>query len=289
MVNPTPTTAKATAARAAAAPSAAAYSMTGDMSTVQDQTGPLTTPAQYAIQTSLDAWGAQVNALLAAPMTAANAWLKMPIDVLNMFFASRLVVTQFSYALNAVGSLLNQFVPPFKMVDGAPSTITQASVTAAVLAGAIEVFNIAQNPDPIAWGNAAMSLGAAMVALAQGDLINGLDDPITSAASGAFLSPKTVLDKTVDLAIPANPVSLAVYVGCGIDLQRFADVAIDHQPVVTDMQQTSQHLPNGAAAPPSRATCSSTMPTATRSPRTDSPNPTTAGSPSPSSTARMGG
>lgn len=234
---------KAAAARSAPAPSAAAYSMDGDMTAVQDAAGPITTPANYAIQTTLDAWGAQLNAFLAAPGSMTNAWLKAPVVIGNFWFTSAVVADRFSYQVNAFASLLNQFVPPFKMVDGAPSTITQASVTAAVLAGAIEVFNISQDWDYIKWGNEAMSLGRAMVALAQGDLINGLNDPITSAASGAFLSPKTVLDKTIDLGKPVNPVSFVMYIAVVAIFQRFADVARDHAPVVTDMQQTSQHLP----------------------------------------------
>lgn len=236
---------KAAAARSVA-PSAAAYSMQGDGAAVQAAAGPITTPAQYDIQTTLDAWGAQLNAFLAAPATAANAWLKVPVVIGSQFFTSSLTADRFSYQMNGLAALLNQFVPPFKMVDGAPETITQASVTAAVLAGAIEVFNITQDWDYVKWGNAAMSLGAAMMALAQGDLINGLDDPITSAASGAFLSPKTVLDKTIDLGKPVNPVSFIMYIAVVAIFERFAEVAIDHQPVVTDMQQTSQHLPNGS-------------------------------------------
>lgn len=220
--------------------------MNGNVSAAQDDAGPITTPANYALQTSLDAWGAQINALLAAPLTYSNSWLKFPITFLNAFFTSSVVADRFSYQLNGLASLINQFVPPFKMVDGAPSTITPASVTAAVLAGAIVVFNYAQNPDPIAWGNEAMSLGAAMVALASGDLINGLSDPITSAASGAFLSPKTVLDSTINLGVPANPVSLMMYVVVVAIFQRFADVATDHAPVVTDMQQTSTRLPGAS-------------------------------------------
>lgn len=241
--------AKTTSARAAAkVPSAAAtpaYVLNGEVSDGQAGAGPITTPAQYALQTTLDAWGAQLNALLAAPMTPANAWLRMPIDILSQFFVSRITADRFSYIVNGAASLLNVIVPPFKMVDGAPSTITQASVTAAVLAGAIVVFNMSQNPDPIAWGNEALSLGAAMVALAKGDLINGLNDPITSAASGAFLAPATVLDKTIDLVNP-NPVSLAMYVVVVAIFRRFEDVATDHAPVVTDMKQTSQHLPGAS-------------------------------------------
>jgi VCBS repeat-containing protein len=220
--------------------------MNGDMAAIQDAAGPITTPANYAIQTTLDAWGAQLNAFLAGPGTFTNAWLKAPVEIGSKFFTSAFVADRFSYQVNAFASLLNQFVPPFKMVDGAPSTITQASVTAAVLAGAIEVFNITQDWDYVKWGNAAKSLGAAMMALAQGDLIGGLDDPITSAASGAFLSPKTVLDKTIDLGKPVNPVSFVMYVVVVAIFERFADVARDHAPVVTDMQQTSQHLPGAS-------------------------------------------
>ena len=99
--------------------------------------------------------------------------------------------------------LINQFVPPFKMVDGAPSTITQASVTAAVLAGAIEVFNIAQNPGPIEWGNAAMSLGAAMVA-SPGRSDRRLERSDHLGRVRRLPSPKTVLDKTINLGIPGT-------------------------------------------------------------------------------------
>jgi VCBS repeat-containing protein len=249
VLNSKSTAAKASAAKsasAAAAPAAAADWPNADSAAVQAAAGPITTPAQYAIQTTLDSWGAQLNAFLAGPATAANAWLKVPVVIGSAFFTSSLTADRFSYQMNGLAALLNQFVPPFKMVDGAPSTITQASVTAAVLAGAIEVFNITQDWDYVKWGNAAMSLGAAMMALAQGDLINGLNDPITSAASGAFLSPKTVLDKTIDLGKPVNPVSFVMYIAVVAIFERFAEVAIDHQPVVTDMKQTSQHLPGAS-------------------------------------------
>ncbi|EHB50514.1 outer membrane adhesin like protein [Mycolicibacterium rhodesiae JS60] len=220
--------------------------MDGDLNAVQDGAGPITTPAQYDIQTTLDAWGAQLNAFLAAPATAANAWLKIPVLVGSTYFSSAIVADRFSYMMNGLATLLNEFVPPFKMVDGAPSTITQASVTAAVLAGAIEVFNIVQDWDYIKWGNAAMSLGEGMMALAQGDLITAEQDPIIAAATGAFLAPASVLDKTIDLGKAPNPLSFTMYIAVVAIFRRFADVATDHQPVVTDMQQTSQHLPNGS-------------------------------------------
>ena len=51
---------------------------------------------------------------------------------------------------------------------------------------------------------------------------------------------------TIDIGPAPNPVSLAMYVIVVAIFRRFADVATDHQPVVTDMQQTSQHLPNGS-------------------------------------------
>ena len=236
---PTPTVRKTATAKSA-------YSMDGNVAAVQAGAGPLTTPAHYAVQTSLDAWGVNLNAFLAGAPSAANAWLKVPVMVLNTFFTSTVVATTFAYGLNAVGTLLNEFVPPFKMVDGAPSTITQASVTAAVLAGAIKVFNILQYPSYTAWGNAVLSLAEGMVALGNGDLIGAMQDPIISAAAGAFLSPKTVLDMTVDVGPVPNMLSLPMYVFVVAIFRRFEAVAIDHQPVVTDMRQTSQHLPNGS-------------------------------------------
>ncbi|BBY66588.1 Ig-like domain-containing protein [Mycolicibacterium helvum] len=232
-------------AAAAVAPSAAASSMDGDLSAVQEGAGPITTPAHYAIQTTLDAWAAQLDALMAAPLTAVNGWLKFPLTFLNAFFKPSIVVDRLSYGLNGLATLINEFVPPFKMVDGAPSTITQASVTAAVLAGAIEIMNIAQTPDPMLWVTEAVALAGALHDLAGGDLTAIGDSRIVSAASGAFLSPKTVLDKVIDLKAP-NPVSLTMYVFVVAIFRRFADVARDHAPVVTDMKQTSQHLPNGS-------------------------------------------
>ncbi|MCV7179993.1 Ig-like domain-containing protein [Mycolicibacterium sphagni] len=235
---------------AATAPSAAAYSMNGDMSVVQGDAGPITTPAHYNIQTSLDAWGAQLNALLAEPLSAANSWLKTPIDILNMFFVSRIAVDRLSYGLNALGSLLNQFVPPFKMVDGAPSTITQASVTAAVLAGAITLLNTSQTVDINHWIAEALSLAQAMSKIASNPVLYGLTendmDGVIGAARSAFLAPKNVLDMKVNLGQAPNPVSLAMYVVVVAIFRRFADVARDHQPVVTDMQQTSAHLPGAS-------------------------------------------
>ncbi|WP_445170095.1 beta strand repeat-containing protein [Mycolicibacterium sp. Dal123E01] len=220
--------------------------MGSDFATIQDGAGPITTPAQYALQTTLDAWGAQLDAFAAEPGNFVNAWLTGPVQIGSKWFTSALSADRVSYQMNGLATLINAFVPPFKMVDGAPATITEASVTAAVLAGAIEVFNITQDWNYIKWGNAALSLGRAMMALAQGDLIGGLNDPITSAASGAFLSPKTVLDKTIDLGKPVNPVSFVMYIAVVAIFQRFAEVAIDHAPVVTDMQQTSQRLPGAS-------------------------------------------
>ncbi len=207
--------------------------MDGDLSAVQDGAAPITTPAHYDIQTSLDAWGAQLDAFLAAPLSVENAWLKFPVTVLNMFFTSPIVSDSFSHSLNGMATFINEFVPPFKMVSGAPEAITPASVTAATLAGAIEVMNIAQTWDVNVWGAEVISFSNAMVALASGDLINGLNDPIISAGAGAFLSPKTVLDKMVDVGPAPNPVSLVMYVAVIAIFRRFADVAIDHAPVLT--------------------------------------------------------
>lgn len=241
---------KSTTARAAVAPSAAAYSMSGDLTAVQDGAGPITTPAQYDIQTTLDAWAAQLDALLAAPLTPVNGWLKFPVTFLNQFFKPSIVVTRFSYGLNGLATLIDQFVPPFKMVDGAPSIITEASVTAAVLAGAIVLFNTSQTVDIPHWIDEAISLAGALQDIAANPVVNGLTandlDGVVAAARGAFLSPKTVLDMDITLGKAPNPVSLAMYVVVVAIFRRFADVATDHQPVVTDMQQTSQHLPGAS-------------------------------------------
>ncbi|WP_158423540.1 Ig-like domain-containing protein [Mycobacterium sp. EPa45] len=242
-VKTTVTARKSTTARAA-------YSMNGDLSAVQDGAGPITTPAQYDIQTTLDAWAAQLDALMTAPLTPANGWLKFPLTFMNAFFKPSIVVDRLSYGLNGLATLMDEFVPPFKMVDGAPSTITPASVTAAVLAGAIVLLNTSQTVDIKHWIDEAVSIGQAMYEIAQNPVINGLTandlDGVIGAARSAFLSPKTVLDMTVDLGPAPNPVSLAMYVVVVAIFRRFADVATDHQPVVTDMQQTSQHLPNGS-------------------------------------------
>lgn len=245
---------KATSARAAAAAAAggvrpaAAYSLDGDLGAVQAGAAPITTPAHYAIQTSLDAWGAQLNALLAAPLTAVNGWLKMPVDLLNMFFVSPIVGDTFAHRLNGVATFLNEFVPPFKMVDGAPSIITPASVTAAALAGAITLMNTSQTVDINHWIAEGMSLAQALYDIASNPVVNGLTandmDGVIGAARGAFLAPASVLDMTVNVGPAPNPVSLAMYVVVVAIFRRFADVATDHQPVVTDMAQTSQHLPN---------------------------------------------
>ncbi|MEZ0355799.1 beta strand repeat-containing protein [Mycobacterium sp. SA01] len=248
---PAPVTArKSTTARAAVAPSAAAYSMTGDLTAVQDGAGPITTPAHYDIQTTLDAWAAQLDALMAAPLTPSNGWLKFPVTFLDAFFKPSIVVDRLSYGLNGLATLMDQFVPPFKMVDGAPSTITQASVTAAVLAGAIVLFNTSQTVDIPHWIDEAVSLAGALQDIAANPVVNGLIandlDGVVAAARGAFLSPKTVLDMDITLGKAPNPVSLAMYVVVVAIFRRFADVATDHQPVVTDMQQTSQHLPNAS-------------------------------------------
>jgi hypothetical protein len=249
-VTPSTTAHKSATARSAVAPSAAAYSMDGDLSAVQDGAGPITTPAQYNIQTTLDAWAAQLDALMAAPLTPVNGWLKFPLTFLNAFFTPSIVVDRLSYGLNGLATLMDQFVPPFKMVDGAPSTITPASVTAAFLAGAIVLLNTSQTVDIQHWIEEAVSIGQALYEIAQDPVINGLTandlDGVIGAARGAFLSPKTVLDMTVDLGPAPNPVSLAMYVVVVAIFRRFADVATDHQPVVTDMQQTTQHLPNGS-------------------------------------------
>ncbi|MCV7344189.1 beta strand repeat-containing protein [Mycolicibacterium rhodesiae] len=241
---------KSTTARSAIAPSAAAYSMNGDLTAVQDGAGPITTPAQYDIQTTLDAWAAQLDALMAAPLTSNNGWLKFPVTFLNQFFKPSIVVDRLSYGLNGLATLMDQFVPPFKMVDGAPSTITQASVTAAVLAGAIVLFNTSQTVDIQHWIEEAVSLAGALQDIAANPVINGLTandmDGVVGAARAAFLAPKTVLDMTIDLGKAPNPVSLAMYVVVVAIFRRFADVATDHQPVVTDMQQTSQHLPGAS-------------------------------------------
>ncbi|WP_220096766.1 beta strand repeat-containing protein [Mycolicibacterium sarraceniae] len=232
---------------ASRAPSAAALSMNGDLSIVQGDAGPITTPARYDIQTSLDAWGAQLDALLAAPLSAANAWLKTPIDILNMFFVSSITVDRLSYGLNALGSLINQFVPPFKMADGAPSIITLASVSGAVLAGAITLMNTSQTADINHWLDEGWSLAQAIYKIASNPILYGLTtddmDGVIGAARSAFLAPKKVLDMQVNLGQAPNPVSLAMYVVVVAIFRRFAEVATDHQPVVTDMQQTSQHLP----------------------------------------------
>jgi VCBS repeat-containing protein len=224
--------------------------MDGDLTAVQDGAGPITTPAHYAIQTTLDAWAAQLDALMAAPLTAANGWLKFPVTLLNGFFKPSILVDRLSYGLNGLATLMDQFVPPFKMVDGAPSTITPASVTAAVLAGAIVLFNTSQTVDIQHWIDEAVSLAGALQDIAANPVVNGLTandlDGVIGAARSAFLSPKTVLDMTIDLGKAPNPVSLAMYVVVVAIFRRFADVATDHQPVVTDMQQTSQHLPNGS-------------------------------------------
>ncbi len=246
-----PKVAKSTSARAAAAaPSAAAYSMAGDLTAVQDGAGPITTPARYDIQTTLDAWAAQLDALMAAPLTSANGWLKFPVTFLGAFFKPSIVVDRFSYGLNGLATLMDQFVPPFKMVDGAPSTITQASVTAAVLAGAIVLFNTSQTVDIQHWIDEAVSLAGAMRDIAANPVINGLTandlDGVIGAARAAFLSPKVVLDMDINIGPAPNPVSLAMYVVVVAIFRRFADVATDHQPVVTDMQQTGQHLPNAS-------------------------------------------
>ncbi|SBS78442.1 Outer membrane adhesin like proteiin (modular protein) [uncultured Mycobacterium sp.] len=250
VVTPNPTTAKSTSARAAVAPSAAAYSMNGDLTAVQDGAGPITTPAHYDIQTTLDAWAAQLDALMVAPLTSVNGWLKFPVTFLNAFFKPSIVVDRLSYGLNGLATLMDEFVPPFKMVDGAPSTITQASVTAAVLAGAIVLFNTSQTVDIQHWIDEAVSLAGALQDIAANPVVNGLTandmDGVIGAARAAFLSPKTVLDMTIDIGPAPNPVSLAMYVVVVAIFRRFADVATDHQPVVTDMQQTSQHLPNGS-------------------------------------------
>jgi VCBS repeat-containing protein len=235
-------TAALPAAPSAAAPSYAAFSMEGDLSAVQDGAGPITTPAHYDIQTSLDAWGAALDAFLAAPMTFENAWLKYPVTVLNMFFTSPIVADSFSHTLNGLATFINEFVPPFKMADGAPSAITPASVTAAALAGAIQVFNIAQTWDVDVWGAEVISFSNGMLALANLDLITAEQDPIIAAATGAFLAPATVLDQTIELGYDPNPVSLVMYIAVVAIFRRFADVATDHAPVVTNMQQTSQHL-----------------------------------------------
>ncbi|AQT80449.1 hypothetical protein B1R94_16015 [Mycolicibacterium litorale] len=220
--------------------------MQGDLAAVQAGAGPLTTPAHYDVQTSLDAWGANLNAFLAAPLSLSNAWLKFPVMVMDMFFTSRIVSDTFAHALNGLATLMNEFVPPFKMVDGAPSIITPASVTAATLAGAIKVMNIAQTWDATVWASSAISLCEAMIALSQGDIITAEQDPIVAAATGAFLSPKTVLDMTVDVGATPNPASLMMYIGVVAIFRRFEDVATDYAPVVTDMQQTTSHLPNGS-------------------------------------------
>ncbi|MCX2930275.1 Ig-like domain-containing protein [Mycobacterium sp. CVI_P3] len=246
----TPSAAATAPYAAATAPSAAAYSMDGDLTVVQDGAGPITTPAAYDIQTTLDAWSAQLDALLAAPLTPANAWLKVPVDILNMFFVSWIVADNFSHMLNGMATLLDEVVPPFKMVDGAPSTITQASVTAAVLAGAITLLNTSQTIDIPHWIAEAVSLAGALQDIAANPVVNGLTandlDGVIGAARSAFLAPKNVLDMTVDIGPAPNPVSLVMYVVVVAIFRRFADVATDHQPVVTDMQQTSQHLPNGS-------------------------------------------
>ncbi|WP_131536050.1 beta strand repeat-containing protein [Mycolicibacterium aromaticivorans] len=246
----TVTARKSTTARSAVAPSAAAYSMDGDLTAVQDGAGPITTPAHYSIQTTLDAWAAQLDALMAAPLTSSNGWLKFPVTFLDAFFKPSIVVDRLSYGLNGLATLMDQFVPPFKMVDGAPSIITQASVTAAVLAGAIVLFNTSQTVDVNHWIAEAVSLAGALQDIAANPVVNGLTandmDGVIGAARAAFLSPKTVLDITIDLGPAPNPVSLAMYVVVVAIFRRFADVATDHQPVVTDMQQTSQHLPNAS-------------------------------------------
>ncbi|WP_179475317.1 beta strand repeat-containing protein [Mycolicibacterium vinylchloridicum] len=224
--------------------------MDGDLNAVQDGAGPITTPAQYDIQTTLDAWAAQLDALMAAPLTAANGWLKFPVTFLNGFFKPSIVADRLSYGLNGLATLLDQFVPPFKMVDGAPSTITPASVTAAVLAGAIVLMNTSQTVDINHWIAEAVSLAGALQDIAANPVINGLTandlDGVIGAARSAFLAPASVLDMTIDIGPSPNPVSLAMYVVVVAIFRRFADVATDHQPVVTDMQQTSQHLPNGS-------------------------------------------
>ncbi|PND56730.1 hypothetical protein CRM90_16245 [Mycobacterium sp. ENV421] len=241
---------KSTTARSAVAPSAAAYSMNGDLTAVQDGAGPITTPAHYDIQTTLDAWAAQLDALVAAPLTGANGWLKFPVTFLDAFFKPSIVVDRLSYGLNGLATLIDQFVPPFKMVDGAPSAITEASVTAAVLAGAIVLFNTSQTVDIPHWIDEAISLAGALQDIAANPVVNGLTandmDGVVGAARAAFLSPKTVLDMTIDLGKAPNPVSLAMYVVVVAIFRRFADVATDHAPVVTDMRQTSQHLPGAS-------------------------------------------
>ncbi|GAY18319.1 Ig-like domain-containing protein [Mycobacterium sp. shizuoka-1] len=254
---PAPTTTipvrKATSAKAAAAAatsSAAVWPNSGDTAAVQAGAGPITTPAQYAIQTSLDAWAAQLDALMAAPLTAANGWLKFPVTFLNAFFKPSIVVDRLSYGLNGLATLIDQFVPPFKMVDGAPSTITQASVTAAVLAGAIVLFNTSQTVDIQHWIEEAVSIAGALQDIAANPVINGLTandlDGVIGAARAAFLAPASVLDMTIDIGPAPNPVSLMMYVVVVTIFRRFADVATDHGPVVTDMQQTSQHLPGAS-------------------------------------------
>ncbi len=244
----TPTKTTVTARKAATA--RAAYSMNGDLTAVQDGAGPITTPAQYDIQTTLDAWAAQLDTLLAAPLTPINGWLKFPVTFLNQFFKPSFVITRFSYGLNGLATLMDEFVPPFKMVDGAPSTITPASVTAAVLAGAIVLMNTSQTVDIPHWIDEAISLAGALRDIAANPVVNGLTandlDGVIAAARGAFLSPKTVLDMDINIGPAPNPVSLAMYVVVVAIFRRFADVATDHQPVVTDMQQTSQHLPNAS-------------------------------------------
>ena len=224
--------------------------MEGDLAAVQDGAGPITTPAQYDIQTSLDAWAAQLDALMAAPLTPANGWLKFPLTFLNAFFKPSIVVDRLSYGLNGLATLMDEFVPPFKMVDGAPSTITPASVTAAVLAGAIVLLNTSQTVDINHWIAEALSIGEALYEIAENPVINGLTandlDGVIGAARAAFLAPASVLDMTVDIGPAPNPVSLTMYVIVVAIFRRFADVATDHQPVVTDMQQTSQHLPGGS-------------------------------------------
>ncbi len=230
------------AAPSAAAPSYAAASMEGDLSAVQEGAGPITTPAQYDIQTSLDAWGAALDAFLAAPMSLSNAWLKYPVEVINLFFTSSIVADSFSHMLNGMATLINEFIPPFKMVDGAPAAITPASVMAAAVAGAVVVMNIAQTWDVDVWGAEVLSFAKGMVALGNLDLITAEQDPIIAAATGAFLAPATVLDQQIELGYDPNPASLIMYIAVVALFRRFENVATDHAPVVTDMQQTSQHL-----------------------------------------------
>ena len=170
--------------------------MDGDLSAVQDGAGPITTPAAYDIQTSLDAWAAQLDALMAAPLTAANGWLKFPVTFLDGFFKPSIVVDRLSYGLNGLATLMDEFVPPFKMVDGAPSIITQASVTAAVLAGAITLLNTSQTVDINHWIAEAVSLAGALQDIAADPVVNGLTandmDGVIGAARAAFLAPEDV-------------------------------------------------------------------------------------------------